>query len=138
MSKDSKKVFVIPCSGIGKAYGLVGRQVALQVVHDRLPEETETMCLAYLVTGDAEANARIKGAACITLDGCAKLCAAKNVAMAGGKVIEEVRVVDAFKTHRGENPGTATKLTPEGWNVVNELTDQVVAVIRNELKGAVS
>jgi hypothetical protein len=47
----SEKVKVVPCSGIGKVFGLVARETALKVVGELCPDDTETVCLAYLVTG---------------------------------------------------------------------------------------
>jgi uncharacterized metal-binding protein len=83
-----KKVKVIPCSGIGKVYGLMAREAALKTVLELIPEKSETVCLAYIVTGDPEAKDKIEGIECITVDGCPKMCAAKNVSLAGGIVIE--------------------------------------------------
>lgn len=75
------KIKVIPCSGIGKVYGLIAREAALQVTNKLLPENTETVCLAHIVTGDDDAKSKIEGQACVTLDGCPKMCAAKNSAI---------------------------------------------------------
>lgn len=121
----SKKVKVIPCSGMGKVHGLVAREAALKVVSELCPADAETVCLAYIVTGDDEAKEKIEGAPCLTLDGCPKMCAAKNVELAGGIVKKEYRVVDIFKGHRGIKPGNATELTEEGWLLVDELADKV-------------
>ena len=53
MSKN--KVKIIPCSGMGKAFGLIARESTLQAIK-KCPEEVETVCLAYVVTGDEEAK----------------------------------------------------------------------------------
>jgi hypothetical protein len=47
----SNKVKVVPCSGIGKVFGLVAREAALSTVLELCPEKAETVCLAYIVTG---------------------------------------------------------------------------------------
>lgn len=126
----SEKIKVIPCSGIGKVYGLVARESALKVTGELCPQETETMCLAYLVTGDREAKEQIEGHSCVTLDGCPKMCAAKNVTMAGGVVKLELKVVEEFKKHRGAKPGNPTELTEEGWQVVDEIADKVAEQVK--------
>ena len=126
----SNKIKVIPCSGMGKVFGLVSREAVLRVANELAPDKAETMCLAYLVTGDAEAKEQIEGKNCITLDGCPKMCAAKNVAMAGGIVREEFKVVDAFKNHRGVQAGNATELTADGWVIVDELADKIAEKIK--------
>lgn len=126
----SDKIKVIPCSGMGKVFGLISREAALSVVNELAPDKSETMCLAYIVTGDKEAKEEIQGKNCITLDGCPLMCAAKNVAIAGGIVREKFKVVDAFKSHRGVKAGNATELTSDGWIIVDELVEKVVERIR--------
>ena len=125
----SEKIKVIPCSGMGKVYGLVGRESALKVAKD-LPNEAETMCLAYVVTGEDEVKEQIHGKKCITLDGCAAMCAAKSVELAGGDIKEKKRVLDTFKKHKGAKPGTATELTEEGWTISDEIADEIAQKIK--------
>jgi uncharacterized metal-binding protein len=126
---------VIPCSGIGKVHGLIGREATYEVVERLAPDTTDTLCLALLVTGDEEAVVKVRTHSCITIDGCPKACAQKNVEMAGGKVTKAVRVVDAFKNHRGAQPGTATKLSEEGWAIVQEIADETAHAIRGDSTG---
>ena len=130
----SEKIKVIPCSGIGKVYGLVARETVLKVVGELCPDDTETVCLAYLVTGDEEAREQIDGRPCITVDGCAKMCSAKNVKIAGGDIKEEFKVVEAFKEHKGAQAGSATALTDEGWMITGEIAGKVAAAVKS-LKG---
>ena len=120
-----KKIIVIPCSGIGKVHGLIAREVTYTLTDELAPNSADTMCLALIVSGDEDALSRMRRADCITVDGCPKLCAQKNVEMAGGKVAESVRVVDSFKNHRGAQPGTATALAEDGWTIVREIAESV-------------
>ena len=124
-----KKVKVIPCSGIGKVYGLMAREAALKTVMELIPEKSETVCLAYIVTGDKEAKEKIDGIECITVDGCPKMCAAKNVSMAGGNIIEEIRVLDTVKEHKGKKFGTPTQLDADGEMVTDEIAAKIVKKI---------
>ncbi|MGB9803772.1 MAG: putative zinc-binding protein [Caldanaerobacter sp.] len=128
------KVMVIPCSGIGKVMGLVAREAALKVTTELCPDEAETLCLAHIVTGDKEVRDKIEGASCISIDGCPKLCAAKNVEMAGGIIKRGFRTVDIFKEHKGAKAGDATALTDEGWQMVDELANKVKDAIKDLLK----
>lgn len=127
-----KIVKVIPCSGIGKVFGLMAREAALKTVFELIPEKAETVCLAYIVTGDQEAKAKIEGFDCITVDGCPKMCASKNVSIAGGKVIEEVKVLDAVREHRGKKFGSPVQLDDDGELVTDEIAAKIVKRI-NEL-----
>jgi len=125
MTTDGKtgKVLVIPCSGIGKVHGLISREATYEITDNLARESADTMCLALLVTGDEEALSKVKNSRCITIDGCPKYCAKKNVEIAGGEVAESIMVAEAFKNHRGSQPGTATKLTEDGWQVVREIAE---------------
>ncbi len=125
--EDRPKTLVVPCSGIGKVQGLLSREVAFELAGRRGPEAFETLCLALLVTGDGEAREKVQNSPCVTVDGCPKLCACRNVELAGGRVERAVKVVDAMKAHRGMNAGTATALTEEGWRLVTEMADDIVA-----------
>lgn len=127
---DEQTVIIIPCSGIGKVHGLISREATYLVTDELAPQETDTLCLALLVMGDAEAVAQVQQHACITIDGCPKACAQKNVELAGGTVAKAVRVVDAFKTHRGAQPGSASGLTGDGWTIARDIAEDVTAEVR--------
>ena len=124
------KVLVIPCSGVGKVHGLMAREVTYRVVDALEPGASNTLCLALLVKGDEEAVGAVRTRPCITIDGCPKLCSYKNVQLAGGTIAESVRVVDAFKDHKGAQPGTATELAEEGWAITEEIAQQLAARVR--------
>lgn len=128
------KVKVVPCSGIGKVYGLMARETALKITNELMSDRTETACLAHIVTGDDDAKKKIKGYPCVTIDGCPKLCAAKNVELAGGIIKAQYRTVDEMKNHRGLDAGTGTRLTEGGWGVVDELSEKIFTRIDEILK----
>ncbi|MCX6272998.1 MAG: hypothetical protein NTU44_17640 [Bacteroidetes bacterium] len=120
-----KKVKVIPCSGIGKVFGLMAREAVLKTVIELCPETSETVCLAHIVTGDTEAKAKIEGLDCITVDGCPKMCASKNVSAAGGILIEEIKVLDTVKEHKGKKFGSPTMLDADGEDVISEIAMKI-------------
>ena len=124
----TQEVLVIPCSGVGKVHGLISREAVYHVTDDLLPGQADTVCLALLVSGDAQTKQEVQQKPCITLDGCPKLCALKNVELSGGKIAKGIRVYDVMKRHRGENFGTATALSEAGWTVVEELAAEVAQV----------
>ena len=124
---SNKPVLVIPCSGIGKVHGLLSREATYLVTDEIAPHQTETLCLALLVKGDPEAMDAVRSQACITIDGCPKACAEKNVKIAGGDPAGIIHVLDALKAHPGAKPGTPTELTEEGWTIARELAEKVAA-----------
>jgi uncharacterized metal-binding protein len=124
-----KKVKVVPCSGIGKVYGLMAREAVLKTVIELCPEKSETVCLAYIVTGDKEVKEKIEGSDCITVDGCPKMCASKNVSITGGIVIEEIKVLDTVKEHKGKKFGSPTELDADGEAVISEIAEKIAIII---------
>jgi uncharacterized metal-binding protein len=122
---NNRPVLVIPCSGIGKVHGLISREATYLVADEMAPKETDTLCLALLVKRDPEAVEAVRKQQCITIDGCPKACAEKNVEMAGGHAAKAVQVTEAFKKHRGAKPGTATDLTLDGWAIARDVAQEV-------------
>ena len=122
---NDKPVLVIPCSGIGKVHGLISRKATYLVIDELAPGRTDTLCLGLLVKRDEEAVAAVKSRHCITIDGCPKACAEKNVQMAGGQTAKSVQVTEAFKKHKGAKPGSATDLTEEGWAIAKDVASEV-------------
>jgi len=123
--KNNRPVLVIPCSGIGKVHGLISREATYLVTDELAPGRTDTLCLGLLVKRDDEAVAAVKNRYCITVDGCPKACAEKNVQMAGGQAAVSVQVAEAFKRHRGAKPGTPTDLTEDGWAIARDVAKLV-------------
>lgn len=124
-SKTRRRTLVIPCSGIGKVQGLIAREVTYELTDRLAPDAADTVCLALLVSGDKEALAKVRSSDCITVDGCPRLCAFKNVELAGGKVTRSAKVLDALKNHQGAEPGTATTLSEDGWAIVSEIAGEI-------------
>jgi len=124
-NSKTQDVLVIPCSGVGKVHGLMSREAVFRVA-ENAANHADTVCLALLVTGDAETQEKVRRTPCITLDGCPKLCAFKNVELSGGKIAKGIRVYDAMKRHRGADFGNATALSEAGWAVVEELAAEAV------------
>lgn len=125
MKEQPHRVLVIPCSGVGKVHGLIGREAAYLAVDELAPEQADVVCLALLVREDEETLAKVKAHPCITIDGCGKACAQKNVEIAGGKVATALQVAKALSKHRGTQPGTGSELTEDGWLVTRELAEAV-------------
>jgi uncharacterized metal-binding protein len=135
MNKDCDKVLVIPCSGIGKVHGLISREAAYLATDELAPEQTDVVCLALLVREDEETLAKVRAHPCITIDGCGKACAQKNVEIAGGQVVDAVQVAKVLTKHRGSQPGSGSELTEEGWAICREIAEAVAAEAENICAG---
>jgi uncharacterized metal-binding protein len=119
---------VVPCSGIGKTYGSVTREAAYVVTEELRPEATRIVPLSLLVLGDAEAQAAVRGAPVITLDGCKLACASVNVRQAGGAVAREYAVLDFYRQHRDLKPQGIAELNDGGLALARALAEEIAAV----------
>ncbi len=127
MLPPDDKVLVIPCSGVGKVQGLMSRESAYLAVDELAPDRLDLVCLALLVREDEETLAKVKAHPCLTVDGCGKACAQKNVEIAGGEVAGTFQVAKAVSGHRGAQPGNGSELTEEGWAITREIAEAIAA-----------
>lgn len=126
-------ILIIPCSGSGKVHGLISREAVYQVADRLMPGQAGTVCLALLVVGDTETRTEVQSRPCITVDGCPKLCAKKNVELSGGNVALGVRVYDTLKRHRGAQFGSPTTLSEAGWTAADEIAAEIAVTARKLL-----
>jgi len=121
----AKKIVLLPCSGIGKAYGEIGRQAIYEAIGDHRPAEITTTCLAKLMIDDPDTKALVQDSMVITVDGCARDCARKNVENAGKKVDKALRVIEIFKDHRDLKPEGVLELGEPGFKLVHILAEKL-------------
>ncbi|UCD39472.1 MAG: hypothetical protein JSV87_03400 [Candidatus Bathyarchaeota archaeon] len=124
MSKDGK-VFVIPCSGIGKALGTVGRTATYEVVEKLRPNKATTICLPLLTIGDAAILKLTRNNPCISVDGCPLQCARKNIEASKGKLAASFMVTDVLRENRNLKPEAVTELGPQGLKLASILAEKI-------------
>ena len=129
MSNPSQQVVIVPCSGIGKSLGSVGREAAYELCEDLRPADTRLVALSKLVLGDSAARQTVAGCPAITIDGCKHMCAAKMVKQSGGTTIAEVAVVDVFRRHKDFKPEGIAELNEGGMKLAHALALEVLPVI---------
>ncbi len=125
----SAKVVIVPCSGIGKAYGTVSRLAAYQVTEDDRPDCTQLVPLALLVLGDEAARAALAAHPAVTIDGCKLACATKMVQECGGQVARDFAVLDVFRRYRQFKPQGIAELNEGGQKLAGALAQEVCAVV---------
>ncbi len=124
-----KKVWIVPCSGIGKTYGSVARESAFIVTEDLRPDRTGIVALSRLVPDDSDVRADIKQSKSITIDGCKLACAAKVVADTGGTVAHALQVLDVYRDHRELKPAGIAELNESGKKLTAVLAEEVAALV---------
>ncbi|MBN1289680.1 MAG: hypothetical protein JXA49_08605 [Actinobacteria bacterium] len=133
---EDKKVYVIPCSGIGKPTASVGRDAAYRVIEEKRPKIADTICLALLTLGDKEALEKVRTADVITIDGCAKDCAKKNVEAAGRPPVSSHRVPGYLKDNKDCKPESVLDIGEGGEKLVEIIADDVAREIDRFSGGA--
>lgn len=121
-----KQVIIIPCSGIGKSLGTVGRVATYKVTDHLRPEETRTACLPLLTVGDAQTVQLVKENPCIAIDGCPAQCSKKNIEASEGKLSYHITVTNALRENRKLKPQGVIELNAEG-NMLAEIIAKNVA-----------
>ncbi|MCX5884457.1 MAG: hypothetical protein NT096_00845 [Proteobacteria bacterium] len=134
MMGEKKKVIIIPCSGIGKAIASVGREAAYEVIENLKPDMSDTVCLSLLVMGDERARNLVRENPVITIDGCPKDCARKNVELSGGKGTVHLRAIDALKDHKDLKPKSVIDIGEEGKKLAQILSEEVAQKVDELLK----
>jgi uncharacterized metal-binding protein len=131
----TRRVVVVPCSGIGKANGSVAREAGYELCDELRPKTTRLVALSKLVLGEDEAQELVRRCPAITIDGCKLRCAAALVELNGGTIAREVSVIDAFKRHRHLKPEGIAELNAEGKELARAMAEEMVAVVDEHGEG---
>ena len=133
---ENHKVVVVPCSGIGKSLGTVGRVATYKVVERMRPEKTRTVCLALLTMGDNDALKLVRENPCIAVDGCPAQCSKKNIEASKGKLAHNIVVTDVLRKNRALKPDGVIKLNDQGEKlaeiIARALSEKVDEIQREE------
>jgi len=131
---NGRPILIIPCSGIGKPFGTIGRDATFRVVDELRKGRADTSCLSLLVMGDEEATEQIRESDCIAVDGCPLECARKNIEIAGGRIAAYFRVMDLLRENRGLRPRQVTFLDDDGMKLAEILAERIALKV-DELGG---
>ena len=126
MSSPKERVVIVPCSGIGKAFGSVSREAAYEVCDQLRPDATRLLALSKLVLGEEEARERVRTGRAITIDGCKLMCAAKLVEQSGGTILRQVSVLDVYREHKDLKPDGIAELNDAGKQLARVIAEEIV------------
>jgi uncharacterized metal-binding protein len=133
---ENHKVVVVPCSGIGKSLGTVGRVATYKVVERMRPEKTRTVCLALLTMGDDGALKLVRENLCIAVDGCPAQCSKKNIEASMGRLAHNIVVTDVLRKNRSLKPDGVIELNDQGDKlaeiIAGMVSEKVDEILRKE------
>lgn len=134
---SGKTVYILPCSGIGKVFGSIGREAAYIVVDELAKDKTKLSCLPLVVKGKKELIDEIKANHVIVIDGCPLKCSYNDVMEATGKIDGAFLSTDAVKKNRDKKP--EPDIIPMGENakalartLAEEITSKVDELLNQE------
>ena len=120
-----KKV-VVPCSGIGKAFGAVSREATHLLTEDTHSNDYRTICLPILMTEDAETKQVIQDSKVYVIDGCPARCASVLVKNAGGKPVMEIVVPKVLAINKNHKPDTVLDIGDGGRLLCQDIMKMVL------------
>ncbi len=129
MTDRKPRVLIVPCSGIGKAFGSVAREAGYELCDELRPKTTRLVALSKLVLGDERARERVRQCPAITIDGCKLMCAAKLVKHNGGTIAREVAVLDAYRQHKELKPDGIGELNAQGKQLARVMAEEIAEVV---------
>lgn len=119
-----KKVGLIACSGEEIPEGTITRLAVRQVLESLRPEQTVTICLPLFLAGGEGDRAFARFHPTITVDGCAKRCAARSTEMYSGKPAVSMVVGDSVPANSA-GLGSARRLNATGMQAVGQVAEQI-------------
>ena len=130
---SEKKVYIIPCSGIGKVFGSIGRETTYIVVNELQKGKAELKCLPLIVKNKKEVIEELKENKVIVIDGCPLKCSYNNVIDRIGKVDAQFMTTDIVRENRGLKPETSIIPIGENTKVLSQKLAQKVSKKVDEL-----
>ena len=125
----TRKIPVVPCSGIGKSLGAAAREAAYVLTEDLRPDKTQVVALALLVMGDEEAKREVAGGQAIAIDGCKLECAAKGLASCGASKVHNVAIFDVVRRNRGLKPEGVCDLNEDGLKLAQAAAGEAAKIV---------
>jgi uncharacterized metal-binding protein len=125
----TRKIAVVPCSGIGKSLGAAAREAAYVLSEDLRPEKTKLIALSLLVLGDDKARHEVAGGVAVAIDGCKLECAAKGLSSSGATKVRRIAVFDVIRRHRGLKPEGVSDLNEDGLQLARATAHEAAKIV---------
>ena len=132
---SEEKVYIIPCSGIGKVFGSIGRETSYIVVNELAKGKSALECLPLIVKGKKEVIDTLKLNKVIAIDGCPLKCSYNNLMENVGKVDAQFMTTDIVKENRDLKPESSIIPTGEHTKkLAKKLAEKVAQKVDDLLK----
>lgn len=125
----AQKVGVIPCAGEEMVEGTLSLTAARLVLAELRPDLTVSMSLAAFVTGGQNEHAFAKVYPVVTIDGCAKRCAARALGASSAEPAAEVVVSQIARSLPGLVAASRRHLDSSGRELARRVADEVARLV---------
>ena len=112
-----KRLAILPCNGLDKAYGPLSREVALAIAEHT---ESEIICPVLLNNLQARYEKTLSGLPLLVVDGCQTRCATKLANKLGIKIDQKIMVSEAAK-EAGTTLDKSLRLGPATLKLAEEI-----------------
>jgi len=119
----------VSCCGLELRVGTLCRLACRRVLDALRPTETVTLCLPLFIAGGEEERTFAARYPTITVDGCAKLCAAKATEMLSGKPRKALRISDILQRHGIPAPTKLRQFGPEETPAVEAVAAEIASAV---------
>jgi len=138
----AKKVYILPCSGVGKVFGSIGREASYIVVNELAKDKAKISCLPLVVKGKKTLIDDINENHVIVVDGCPSKCSYNDVKSATGKEPDgQFLSTDVVKYNRALKPESS--IIPLGENakklsrmLAEKISEKVDEILDSEKDGS--
>lgn len=130
---SEKKVYIIPCSGIGKVFGSIGREATYIVLNELAKGKVELECLPLIVKGKKEVIEKLKANKVIAIDGCPLKCSYNNLIEQVGNVDAQIMTTNIVKENRDFKPEPSIIPIGENTRVLSQKLAEQLAKNVDEL-----
>jgi len=120
------KKIIIPCSGIGKAFGTVAREATYLLSDAEYADKFTTICLPLLMTDDENSKRIVIESDVYTIDGCPKKCATVLVRHAGGNPVMEIMTPKVLAANKEHKPETVLDIGDGGQLLAADIMKQIL------------
>ena len=132
---SEKRVYIIPCSGIGKVFGSISRETAYIVVNELAKGKAVLECLPLIVKGKKKVIDTLKLNKVIAIDGCPLKCSFNNLMENVGNVDAQFMTTDIVKENRDLRPETSIMPIGENTKILSKkLAEKVAQKVDDLLK----
>jgi uncharacterized metal-binding protein len=135
MKTPTGNVVVIPCSGIGKVYGALSREIAYELAERVRPDTVLLTCLPLLMIADEQATQLVTDNPVITIDGCPLGCAHKCVESRGVEVARTCQSISFYVAHKDLKPDGVAELDETGRKLAAVAADELAPIVDELARG---